>query len=253
MTEPWAGGSGQPLYPFQHSQQPYVPQPAQGQAPGYGPPGGPIPPGQWPGAAPKPVKTLGRWTAGMLTAAAAVQATGGVVMLLHVELAAMAVLGVSSLVMLACVVLVMIWLHQVRSNIEHLDPYQWAGRRRLSRGWAVGSWFVPVGFLWLPLQVVLDVWWGSAEPTQERRRTPKIIIGWWVCWLLSWFTGVRFTTTVSHAAGASFESHSVNVFPGATALSALFAVAAGLLLGVLVRKVTAVQTARLNGADNLHR
>lgn len=248
MTEPWARGSGQQPYPNQHPpypQQPYAPQPAYGQAPGYGPPGGPIPPGQWGGAPPKPVSALGKWTAGLLAAAAVVQAVGGVVLLLNAEPATFVVLGLSSLLTLACAVLVMIWLHQVRSNVEHLDPYQWAGRRRLSKGWAIGSWFVPVGFLWLPLQVVLDVWWGSTEPTQERKRTPKIIISWWTCWLLSWFTGVRFTQTVTHTNGLYLESHSVNVYPGANALSALFATAAAVLLYLLVRRVTTLQTTRL--------
>lgn len=234
VTESWASG-GQSQYPY----QPYGFPPAPGQAPGY------APPGKWGGAPFKPVSALGKWTAGVLAGAAVMQAVGGVVLLLNAELATFTVLGLSSLVMLACAVLVMIWLHQVRSNIEALDLYQWAGRRRLSKGWAIGAWFVPVGFVWLPLRVVLDVWWGSVEPTQERRRTPKIIVGWWACWLLSWFTGVRFTTTVTDSGGAHFESHSVNIFPGATALSALFAVAAAVLLGLLVRKVTALQTARL--------
>lgn len=235
MTEPWAGGSGQPPYPYQHPQQPY------GQVAGHGP----VPAGQWGGLPPKPVSMLGKWTAGLLVGAAVVEAAVAVMLWLDLKSAAIVVWGLSLLVMLACPVLVMVWLYQVRGNIECLDPYQWAGRRRLSKGWAVGSWFVPVGFVWLPLLVVLDVWWGSAEPTQERRRTPKIIIGWWACWLLAWFTGVRFTKSVTYIDGVSFESHSVNVFPGATALSALFAVAAALLLALLVRKVTAVQAGRL--------
>lgn len=246
MTDQWSGDSGRPPYPYQYAQQsPYGPPPVYGQAPVYGTPAGPVPPGQWGGSPPRPVSTLGKWTAGLLAGAAVLQAAGGVVLLLDAEPATFVVLGLSSLAMLASAVVVMVWLHQVRSNIEHIDPHQWAGRRRLSKGWAVGSWFVPIGFLWLPLQVVLDVWWGSAEPTRERRRTPKIIIGWWTCWLLSWFTGVRFTETVTHANGVYLESHSVNVFPGASALSALFGLAAAVLLCLVVRKVTAMQTAHL--------
>lgn len=242
MADQWGGGIGPPSY------QQQIPQQPQGPAHPYGPPYGPPPPGQWGGAPftpPKPVAALGKWTAGLLAGAAVVQAVGGVLLLLDAGVATSVVLGLSSLVMVACAVLVIVWLHHLRSNIEHLDPYRWAGRRRLSKGWAIGSWFVPVGFLWLPLQVVLDVWWGSAEPTQERRRTPKLIIGWWTCWLLSWFTGVRFTNTVTNRNGVHFESHSVNVFPGASALSALFAVVAAILLMLLVRKVTDLQRTRL--------
>lgn len=237
MTEQWTGGAGQPPYGYPYPQQ------------AYGPPGGPVPPGQgqWGTAPPKPVTALGKWTAGMLGGAAGLQAVGGVLLLLDAEPVTFIAQGLSTLVMLACAALTIVWLHQVRSNIEHLDPYRWAGSRRLSKGWAIGSWFVPVGFLWLPLQVVLDVWWGTAEPTRERRRTPKIITGWWACWLLSWFTGVQFINTVTNRNGVQFESFRVNVFPGATALSALFATAAAVLLMLLVRKVTALQAARLVG------
>ncbi|EST22116.1 hypothetical protein N566_26860 [Streptomycetaceae bacterium MP113-05] len=194
---------------------------------------------------PKSVSGLGGWTARLLMGAAGLQLAGGVLFLLEVDSASLVVQLVSGLLMIACVVLVMVWLNQARSNIEYLDPYRWAGRRRLSKGWAVGAWFVPVGFLWLPLQVVLDVWWGTAEPTREKRRTPKIIVGWWTCWLLAWFTGVRTVNTVSHRNGVRFESASLNVYLGSTALSALFTAAAAVLLCLLVRRVTALQTARL--------
>lgn len=254
MTEQWGGGP--PAHRYQGPQQPYGPPPPYGyqgphqqpfgSAPGadpYGPP-----PGRWaaPLPPPRPVGGLGTWTAGLLAVAASVQVVGGIVMLLpEAGAATSVVLGLSSLLTLACAVMVMVWLHHVRGNIEHLDPYQWAGRRRLSKGWAIGSWFVPVGFLWLPLQVVLDVWWGTAEPTQQRRRTPKLLVGWWACWLLSWCTGVRVTETVTTRNGVHLESHSVNVFPGANSVSALFATAAAVLLLLLVRRVTALQRSRL--------
>lgn len=240
MAEQWVGSSGQSPYGYQHPQQPYG-SPQQS----YGPPGGPPYAGQWGGAPPKPVASLGTWTVGLLASSGAVHAVAGVLLLFGRGTATSVVLGLSSLLMVACAVLVMVWLHQVRSNIEQLDPYQWAGRRRLPKGWAIGSWFVPVGFLWLPLQVALDVWWGTAEPTPERRRTPKLIVGWWSCWLLSWFTGVRLISSVTHQNGIRSEFHSVTTFPGNTAVSALFATAAAVLLLLVIRRVTALQTARL--------
>lgn len=228
-----AGSHGQPPH-----QPPYPPHP-------YGPQGGVPYAAQWGVPQPKPVASLGKWAAWLLGCSGAAHAVAAVLLPFGRGTAAQVVIGLSALLMLACAVLVMVWLHQVRSNVEHLDPYRWAGRRRLAKGWAVGSWFVPVGFLWLPLQVVLDVWWGTAEPTQERRRTPKLIVTWWTCWLLSWFTGVRLISTVTNRNGVHSEFHSVNLFPGSTAVSAVFATAGAIALMLLVRKVTDQQTARL--------
>jgi len=208
----------------------------------------PQPPGVWPGGPPARVGGLGTWIAGLLGASAALHIAIGALWLLGAETAAEVTLDVSSLFFLATVVLFLVWLYRARSNIEHLDPYQWAGHRRLSKGWAIGAWFVPIGFLWLPLQVVLDVWWGTREPPQdprERRRTPKLITAWWTCWLLAWFTGVRLVSSVTEHDGGRSEFHSVTFFLGNTSLSALFTAAAAVLLMTLVRRISKEQTRRL--------
>ncbi|MFR9676214.1 DUF4328 domain-containing protein [Streptomyces sp. TR02-1] len=243
----------QPPGQYPSGQQPYAPQayeyphPMQGGVPMRPQPGqwGPAPPAA-PASPPGSVAALGAWTSGLLALAAVLHAMGGVVLLLDEGGPAEAVvLGVASLVMLACGVLTIVWLFRARSNIEHLDPYRWAGRRRLAKGWAIGAWFVPVGFFWLPLQVVLDVWWGTEQPQHKRGPVPKLVVAWWACWIVSWCTGLRVSTTVTQVGGVNAESVSANFFPGATALSAPFAVAAAVLWCLIVRRVTARQTARL--------
>lgn len=226
--------------------QPYLqPQPyRQSQPYPYPPPASP-----WQGAGvplkpPYGVALLGGWACGLLGAAAGLYATTGVLGLLDEEAAQTFLFGLSSVLLLAVIPVFLVWLHQARHNIEHLDPYRWAGPRRLGPGWAVGSWFVPVGFLWLPLQVVLDVWWGTAEPVSPRR-VPRLLVGWWLCWLLSWFTGVRLTSTTAHTDGVRLESHQVLIVPGATPLSAFFAAAAAVLLLLLIRRVSLAQSSRL--------
>ncbi|THA24861.1 DUF4328 domain-containing protein [Streptomyces sp. RKND-216] len=240
-------GDGGKVQPGQS--QPYPAQRLPGHPGGRTAQHGPwaVPPAV-PPAPPHPVTGLGNWTAGLLAGAAGLHVVGGLLMLLDAGPAAVVVLGLTSLWLVPCAVLVIVWLYRVRANVDHLDPYRWAGPRRLAKGWAIGSWFVPVGFLWLPLQVVLDVWWGTAEPRRERRgRTPVLIVAWWACWLLSWFTGFRLTHTVKEFGGNTFESHSVNVFPGNSLLSAPFAAAAAVLLLLLVRRVTTRQATRLVG------
>ncbi|BBH16098.1 hypothetical protein Back2_03850 [Nocardioides baekrokdamisoli] len=55
-----------------------------------------------------------------------------------------------------------------------------AGELRRSPGWHAGSWFIPIGNLWMPFQNMRDLWshWVS--------RTSAALLGWWWgVWLLS--------------------------------------------------------------------
>ncbi|MGK8523832.1 DUF4328 domain-containing protein [Nocardia asteroides] len=74
------------------------------------------------------------------------------------------------------------WLLRARLNAETLDP---AGQR-LSRGWAVGSWFVPVGNVIIPAIVVDDVYRASRHGMAPARWP---VVAWWIAWVSAWAVG----------------------------------------------------------------
>jgi hypothetical protein len=72
-------------------------------------------------------------------------------------------------------ILVIMWLTRARANADALYP----APHRLGAGWAIGSWFVPVANLFLPVLVVLDVVKAS-NPTG--RSIPHVAM-WWAGWI----------------------------------------------------------------------
>lgn len=93
------------------------------------------------------------------------------------------ILGVGSLVVsLVTAVLFIRWLLQARRNAVALG----AGELVHSRHTAAWSWFVPVIGLFLPYQVVKEIWQASdpaPEPAPRARRVPRLLPVWWGFWV----------------------------------------------------------------------
>jgi hypothetical protein len=68
-------------------------------------------------------------------------------------------------------IIVILWLVRARTNSDAL----YGARHRLAAGWAIGGWFIPIGNLFLPLVVVLDVVKAS-NPTGQS--LPQVWM-WW--------------------------------------------------------------------------
>jgi Domain of unknown function (DUF4328) len=82
-----------------------------------------------------------------------------------------------ALLVLATGVVFIIWFHRIRTNAELFDP---AGQR-LSRGWAIGSWFTPVVNLWFPARIASNAW-RSSTPYPESPRL-VLVAWWWALWI----------------------------------------------------------------------
>jgi hypothetical protein len=72
-------------------------------------------------------------------------------------------------------ILVIVWLTRARANADAL----YVARHGLAAGWAIGGWFIPVGNLFLPVVVVLDVVKAS-NPTGQS--LPQVWM-WWAGWI----------------------------------------------------------------------
>ena len=86
-------------------------------------------------------------------------------------------LGVAMLVLAPCFV---VWLWRAAKNQQAL------GRQpeRLSSGWAIGGWFIPLANFVIPVLVVQDLWRGSdvaiaAGDPRWRIAERSWLIGWW--------------------------------------------------------------------------
>ncbi|MFJ7956796.1 DUF4328 domain-containing protein [Streptomyces sp. NPDC096319] len=145
------------------------------------------------------------------------------------------------LVFVATAVIFVVWFHRLRHNAE-----VWAadlqGRKP---GWAIGGWFVPIGNLWIPRVIAVDIWRASRwQPyAADGTRELTLLNAWWVFWILDWVME-RAATQMSKgadtpeawdsAAAWALASYSVNVV--AAVLAILF-----------VRRLTSMQHAKATG------
>jgi Na+/proline symporter len=75
-----------------------------------------------------------------------------------------------------------VWLFRARANALAIRDHG----QRWGRPWLIFGWFVPVMDLWVPKQIVDDIW-SASEPAQDGRqgiRKPLLVTAWWTAFLL---------------------------------------------------------------------
>lgn len=84
-----------------------------------------------------------------------------------------------------------IWLYRARRNAEAITPIE----HRRSTGLVVFAWIIPIVNLWVPKQIVDDIWVTSAlqnpplnplhpDALRNAPRSP-LVRGWWLSWLVA--------------------------------------------------------------------
>lgn len=73
----------------------------------------------------------------------------------------------------------LVWFRRARINAEGRGRYQ-----RFARAWTFWGWIVPVVNLWIPLQVMDDIWQASF-PRRPRGWIAWLPTLWWTSWVLS--------------------------------------------------------------------
>jgi hypothetical protein len=145
---------------------------------------------------------------------------------------------------LVTAVMFLTWLWRARCNAELLSPLP----HRLTRGWAVGGWLVPVLNLTVPRTVLEDVWRtsrpGAGEDVEHARELPRawLVRYWWLAVLACAATGLWLS--LAHRVEPTTDTL-WNVAALTTLLTALEVVAAALVLP-LVHQVTRWQEERLS-------
>lgn len=97
--------------------------------------------------------------------------------------------------LVATVILFLIWFRRARINAERSS---WPQRR--SRAWAFWGWIIPIGNLWIPFQLMADIW-RAGLPPERRTSTAWLPAVWWASWLLNGVDPIR-THVHSRSAGA---------------------------------------------------
>ncbi|MGW1534112.1 DUF4328 domain-containing protein [Streptomyces aureus] len=131
--------------------------------------------------------------------------------------------------MTLAVVLFLVWLAKSRTNAQLLSPRSPVP----TRGWTVGTWFVPVVNLFAPRRTVLDIGRASS-PSWEERRDTLVVNLWWAAWI---------THGLILGASTAMASPSLALLVVAETLM----IAAAVLLGLVIERITALQSAALTG------
>lgn len=142
--------------------------------------------------------------------------------------------------LIAAGILFLCWFHRAYANLKAL------GTEGLPHGpgWAVGYWFVPIVNLVRPATVACDIW-NASDPASDprswqQRKQPRLIIGWWLTFLLSGLVGRVGTSLWNGASDPDRLRQAAVVLLVADVLT----IAAGVLAVVFVRETTTRQETR---------
>ena len=86
------------------------------------------------------------------------------------------------LVLVAVSVMLIVWAWRATKNLQG-----WGVELERGPGWAIGGWFVPIGNLFIPYQVIRDTWVLAPSPDgslPQKRNGP-----WFTAWILHLISG----------------------------------------------------------------
>ena len=94
------------------------------------------------------------------------------------------------------------WSWRVTVNLEY-----WDKQPKWNSKWAIGGWFTPIGFLFIPYQVVRDAWKLPPGKNPDSVKRPNL---WWlggfVLWWGSWIFAINSDLFVDKSRIESFKS-----------------------------------------------
>ncbi|KAF0647477.1 MULTISPECIES: DUF4328 domain-containing protein [Streptomyces] len=136
--------------------------------------------------------------------------------------------------LLATAVVFVVWFHRARVNADVLGPAE----QRRGRGWAIGSWFIPIANLWIPRQVAGDIW-DASEPGGHR--TSRAVLNtWWALWVSAALLG----RVAARMWDRAEEIESIRQGAAALAATGVVDLASAVAALVFVRRLTAMQHAK---------
>jgi hypothetical protein len=95
--------------------------------------------------------------------------------------------------------------------------------------------------LWFPYQIADDAWRAS-QPGDHTPRSGGVVIGWWICWLLAWFTGFYYRRGTT---SAGYTNVSVGLQLGSNQVGTGLTAAAAILGALMVHREGRMRQARM--------
>lgn len=137
------------------------------------------------------------------------------------------------------------WLWRARANSNHLSDAQ----HRMSRGWTIGAWFIPIGNLWLPRRILDDIW-RTSRPDVPRDvwrvddlPYSPLIRAWWLLLLTNFVMSVLTSFEVRGTISVVRLTDHFQTLAVYSTISTLVAIAMAVVLIMVIRQITAWQTA----------
>jgi hypothetical protein len=137
-------------------------------------------------------------------------------------------------VIVVCYVVCGRWIYRASFNAAIMNPHS----ERITPGWAVGWFAVPIFSLWKPYQAMRQTWNSTFHSSSDMDAPAPSMLGWWWAgWVIMTVMGqisLRMTMNGSEDSYATSLWVDLAGFP--------VAVAATLLFMQIVQRVTAAQT-----------
>lgn len=125
-------------------------------------------------------------------------------------------------------VLLLLWAWRAAGNIESLGrPGRW------SRGWAIGGWFTPIMFFFVPYQIISDAWKNTSD---DQESIPKRNKFWLAAFILFWVTLIIRNIGSAVAPGFDYSGSRSDYADDAIAADTLWAIggASFLIYGIVM-------------------
>lgn len=139
-----------------------------------------------------------------------------------------------TLVIIGTITLFMIWTYRASANIHALGGQG----IRFTPGWAVAWYWIPIANLWMPYQVMREIWRYSGSPIGPRPdTTSRLLTWWWICWVAFFIAG---STQVRWSIPMHGLEEVISAEPVSIASSVLAIVMAGLAMA-MIKRICALQ------------
>jgi len=123
-------------------------------------------------------------------------------------------------------IILIIWAWRAAGNLE-----AWGKRGRWSRGWAIGGWFCPIMFFFVPYQVISDAWKNALNFSSGQQRNNLWLAGfvvWWIGYALNVIGSMIGTDTIDDAIAGDVIY----------AASGVTTIAAGILIAIAFKQMS---------------
>lgn len=135
------------------------------------------------------------------------------------------------------------WFYRAFRNLQRFGSRGF----RYGSGWAIGSWFVPIGSLFIPKQIADDIWKASDpdlpfpdKGAWKEEQVSPLLHWWWAMWIISGFLGWISSRVLISGQTLDETQAATAVDIGASAL----AIVGCILCALVVRSMTARQEKR---------